>query len=102
MTRQPRRYHSPALKAKVALEALKGEQTTLELVQLYDVHPNQIKQWKDRLTEGMAGVFEDLPKEKEPEIDVITLHAKIGQLTQENDFLSGAPGKAGLFPGAKK
>jgi len=63
---------------------------------------NQIKQWKDRLTEGMADVFEDGPKVKEPEIDVKTLHAKIGQLTLENDFLSGALGKVGLLQGAKK
>ncbi len=81
MTRRPRRNHSPAFKAKVALAALKGEQTLAELAQIYDVHPNQIKQWKDRLTDEMAGVFEDGPKAKEPEIDVKTLHAKIGQLT---------------------
>jgi len=48
MTRRPRRNHSPAFKAKVALAALKGEQTLADLAQLYDVHPNQIKQWKDR------------------------------------------------------
>ena len=81
MTRRPRRNHSPAFKAKVALAALKGEQTLGELAQIYDVHANQIKQWKDRLSDGMAGVFEDGPKAKEPEIDVKTLHAKIGQLT---------------------
>ena len=63
---------------------------------------NQIKQWKDRLTDGMAGVFEDGAKAKEPEIDVKTLHAKIGQLTLENDFLSGALGKVGPLVGAKK
>lgn len=84
------------------MAALKGEQTKSELEQLYDVHANQIKQWKDRLTEGMAGVFEDSPKDKEPEIDVKTLHAKIGQLTLKNDFLSGVLGKAGLLVGAKK
>ncbi len=111
----PVHNHSPAFKAKVALAALKAERTMSELAQLYDVHPNQIKQWKDRLIEGMAGVFEDGPKAKEPEIDVKTLHAKIGELTppfgdclqspagqRENDFLSGALGKAGLLQGAKK
>ena len=102
MTRRPRRNHSRAFKAKVALAALKGEQTLAELAQIYDVHPNQIKQWKDRLSDGMASVFEDGPNAKEPEIDVKTLHAKIGQLTLENDFLSGALGKAGLLVGAKK
>lgn len=75
------------------MAARKGEQTMSELAQLYDLHANQIKQWKDRLTEGIAGVFEDNPKDKEPEIDVKTLHSKIGQLTLENDFLSGALGK---------
>lgn len=86
----------------MALAALKGEQTLAELAQIYDVHPNQIKQWKDRLSDGMASVFEDGPNAKEPETDVKTLHAKIGKLTLENDFLSGALGKAGLLVGAKK
>ncbi len=64
MTRRPRRNHSPAFKAKVALAALKGEQTLAELAQIHDVHANQIKQWKDRLADGMAGVFEDGSKAK--------------------------------------
>jgi len=115
MTRRPRRNHSPEFKAKVALAALKAERTMSELAQLYDVHPNQIKRWKDRLTEGMADVFEDGPKVKEPEIDVKTLHAKTGELTppygdclqspagqRENDFLSAALGKAGLLQSVKK
>ena len=66
-------------------------------------HPNQIKQWKDRLLEGVTDVFDDKPKvSNEPEIDVKSLHAKIGQLTLENDFLEGALDKAGLLPSAKK
>jgi transposase len=103
MTRRPRRNHSPAFKAKVALEAIKGEKTMSELAQQFDVHPNQIRQWKDQLQEGIAGVFDpDAKKAREPEIDVVALHAKIGQLTLENDFLSGALDKAGLSPSAKK
>ncbi len=102
MTRRPRRNHSPAFKAKVAVAAIKGEKTLIELAQDFDVHPNQIKQWRDQLLEG-ATVFGDGPKaEPEPVIDVKTLHAKIGELTLENDFLSGTLGKAGLLSSARK
>ena len=102
MTKRPRRNHSPAFKAKVAVAAIKGEKTLIELAQDFDVHPNQIKQWRDQLLEGATGVFGDVAKaEPEPVIDVKTLHAKIGELTLENDFLSGALGKAGLLPRAK-
>ncbi|HAO1591916.1 TPA: transposase, partial [Escherichia coli] len=99
MTRRPRRNHSPAFKAKVALAAIRGEQTLVELSQQFDVHANQIKQWKDQLLEGATGVFGDETKAEPsgPTIDVKTLHAKIGELTLENDFLSGALGKAGLL-----
>ena len=103
MTRRPRRNHSPAFKAKVAVAAIKGEQTLVELAQDYDVHPNQIKQWRDQLLEGATGLFGEAPRaEAAPAIDVKTLHAKIGELTLENDFLSGALGKAGLLPSAKR
>ena len=103
MTRRPRRNHSPAFKAKVAVAAIKGEKTLIELAQAFDVHPNQIKQWRDQLLEGATGVFGDGQKaEAEPAIDVKTLHAKIGELTLEKDFLSGALGKAGLLPSAKR
>ena len=75
----------------------------IELSQEFDVHPNQIKQWRDQLLEGATGVFGEAAKaEPEPTIDVKTLHAKIGELTLENDFLSGALGKAGLLPSARK
>ena len=59
MTRRPRRNHSPAFKAKVALAAIRGEQTLVELSQQFDVHANHIKQWKDQLLEGATGVFGD-------------------------------------------
>ncbi|MEO1408213.1 MAG: IS3 family transposase [Pseudomonadota bacterium] len=88
MARRPRRNHSPAFKAKVALAALSGDKTMSELATQFDVHPNQIKQWKDQLLDGVTGVFGDKPNtSKAPEIDVTSLHAKIGQLTLENDFL---------------
>lgn len=57
MTRRPRRNHSPAFKAKVAIAAIKGEKTMIELSQEFDIHPNQIKQWRDQLLEGATGVF---------------------------------------------
>jgi len=84
MARRPRRNHQPQFKAKVALEALKGEQTLAELSQRFDVHPNQITQWKTQLLERSAEVF-GAEDSKEPPVDVKTLHAKIGQLTLEND-----------------
>ncbi|WP_245827370.1 IS3 family transposase [Roseovarius gaetbuli] len=91
MTKRPRRNHSPAFKAKVAVAAIKGEKTLIELAQDFDVHPNQIKQWRDQLLEGATGVFGEAAKAApEPVIDVKTLHAKIGELTLENDFLRRA------------
>ena len=101
MSRRPRRNHSPAFKAKVALAAIKGEKTLIELAQEFDVHPNQIK--RDQLLEGVTGIFGEAGKaEAAPVIDVKSLHAKIGELTLENDFLSGALGKAGLLASAKR
>ncbi len=103
MGRRPRRNHSPAFKAKVAVEAIRGERTLIELSQVHDVHLNQVKQWPDQLREAATWIFGDTGKsDTAPTIDVKDLHAKIGQLTLENDFLSGAPGKAGLMARAKK
>ena len=103
MTRRPRRNHSPAFKAKVAVAAIKGEKTLAELAQQFDVHPNQITQWRSQLLEGASGIFGAAASpEPAPVVDVKTLHAKIGELTLENDFLSGALGRAGLLPSAKR
>jgi transposase len=99
MARRTRRTHSPAFKAKVALAALKGEKTLAELAQHYDVHPNQITAWKGQLVDAAAGVFGSVGTSTDaaPAVDVKVFHAKIGELTLENDFLSGALSKAGLL-----
>ena len=98
MTKRSRRTHTPAFKAKVALAAVKGEKTLSELAQLFDVHANQITQWKGQLLDGAAGVFGHGKSEAAaPGIDLKGLHAKIGELTLENDFLEGALTKAGLL-----
>lgn len=78
MARRPRRNNSLAFKAKVAVPAIRGEKPLIKLAQDFDVHPNQIKQWRDQLLEGATGVFGDsLKAETEPVIDVKTRHAKI-------------------------
>ena len=98
MSRRPRRNHTAAFKAKVALAAVKGEKTLAELAQQFDVHPNQITQWKAQLFEGAAGVFgKDKSEAATSGVDLKGLHAKIGELTLENDFLEGALIKAGLL-----
>ena len=100
MTKRPRRNHAAAFKAKVALEAIKGDQTLVELSERFQVHPNQIAEWKKVLLEKAPGIFDKgKPSGKEP--DVKELHAKIGQLAMENDFLAGALGRIGE-PNAKK
>ena len=91
MPKRTRRNHSPAFKAKVALAAVRGEKTLTELSEQFGVHANQIRQWKDQLVEGASGVFgaETKAEAAQPAIDVKTLHAKIGELTLENDPRSG-------------
>ena len=97
MSRRPRRNHSPAFKAKVAMDAIKGERTLAELAKRHDVHANQITTWKTQMLERMHEVFESSGQSSTPQVDVKELHAKIGELTLENDFLEGALNKAGLL-----
>ncbi len=99
MSRRPRRNHTPAFKAKVALAAIKGDRTLAQLAEQFDVHANQITSWKAQLEGGAVDVFgsSGSAPPAAPVVDVKSLHAKIGELTLENDFLEGALSKAGLL-----
>jgi transposase-like protein len=96
MARRKRRNHSPLFKSKVALAALKGDKTIAELAAQFEVHPNQITDWKRQLQENAASVFGE-KREREKEPDIQRMQAKIGQLALENDFLESALIKAGLL-----
>ena len=98
MNKRARRNHTPAFKAKVALAAIKGDRTVADLAEQFDVHPSQITSWKAQLEGGAADVFGPGGNgAAQPTVYVKSLHAKIGELTLENDFLEGALGKAGLL-----
>src|SRR3954449_764624 len=98
MTRRPRRNHTPAFKATVALAAVKGEKTLAEVAQQFEIHPNQSSQLKAQLLDRAAGLFgpQSRGDSQGPAVDLTVLHAKIGELTLENDFLAGAPGQGGF------
>jgi transposase len=94
--RRKRRNHSAAFKAKVALAALKGDKTLAELAEQFEVHANQITQWKSQLQERASDVFATAAERNESAgVEVKELHAKIGQLAMENDFLAAALGRVG-------
>jgi len=100
MNKRPRRNHSPTFKAKVALDAIKGDKTLAELAKMHDVHANQIVDWKNQLLERVASLF-GAQSAVAPTVDLRELHAKIGQLALENDFLAGALNKAGMLSARK-
>lgn len=93
MTGKRKRYAAD-FKAKVALEALRGELTTAQLATKHGVHQTMVGEWKCQAVEGLAGVFSDKSAAQETanvsEADVEKLHAKIGQLLMERDFLAKA------------
>lgn len=96
MARRKRRNYLSTFKAQVAVAALKGDQTLAELAQQFDSHPNSIPNGKSPLIECAAPVFGEAGSAA-PEPEMKALHAKIGQLTLENDFLEGALTKTGLL-----
>ena len=93
--KQNRRKHSPSFKAKVAMEALKGEETTAELSSRFEVHPSQIRTWKKALAEGATGIFggDQDQKKKGDEALIAQLYQQIGQLKVERDFLENSLGR---------
>jgi transposase-like protein len=94
--RRTRRTHSPAFKARVALAALREDKTMAELCKEFELHASQVIEWKRQLLEGAANVFGTGVPAATP-VDLAPLHAKIGQLALENDFLERALNKAGLL-----
>lgn len=94
--KRTRRNHGATFKAQVALAAVKGDKTVAELAEQFGIHPTQITDWKQQLLARAADVFGGMKSPSEAP-DLKTLHAKIGQLTLENDFLEGALTKAGLL-----
>ena len=98
--RRPRRKLTAKFKAQVALVAIKGDKSLAELSEHFEVHANQISAWKQQLQAQAEVVFEGAAERRgtQTQPDVVTMQAKIGELTLENDFLERALNKAGGLP----
>jgi transposase-like protein len=101
MAKRSRRNHGAEFKAKAALAAIRGDKTMAELATQFGVHAHQITEWKKQLLERAGEVFDNPRRKDEPSVDLKALHAKIGQLALENDFLEGALTKAGMLSAKK-
>ena len=101
MAKRSRRNHGAEFKAKAALAAIRGDKTMAELATQFGVHAQQITEWKKQLLERAGDVFDNPRRKDEPPVDLKALHAKIGQLALENDFLEGALTKAGMLSAKK-
>jgi transposase-like protein len=99
--RKPRRNLSPAFKARVALEAIRGEKTVAQIAAHHAVHANQVTTWKTQALENLTAVFSKGTVEDNDKAQIKELHAKIGQLTVENDFLESALGKFPALSGKR-
>jgi transposase-like protein len=94
--RKPRRNHNAAFKARVALEAIRGEKTIAQIASHHEVHPNQVTTWRTQVLENLTGIFGGVTVADDGKEQIRELREKIGELTMERDFLSNALGK---FPG---
>jgi len=94
--KKPRRNHSAAFKARVALEAIRGEKTVAQIAAHHEVHPNQVTSWKTQALENLAAIFGGSVVAEDGKEQIRQLREKIGELTMERDFLADALGK---FPG---
>jgi len=93
--KQSRRKHNPSFKAKVALEALKEEETAADLANRFDVHPSQVRTWKRELLEGAGGIFggDHVDQKRDDDALIAQLYQQIGQLKVEKDFLESRLGR---------
>lgn len=96
MKKQTRRKFSSSFKAKVALEAIKGQHTLAEIAKKHEINQVVISRWKSEFLENMGSVFEKSSKPEEPDVDTQELYAQIGQLKVENEFLKKSCRKLGL------
>lgn len=96
MKKQTRRKFSPAFKAKVALEAVKNQQTLAELAKKFEVNPVMISKWKAEFLENLSATFEKVEGSENDQLDSMELYAQIGQLKVENEFLKKSCKKLGI------